>query len=444
MIKSKHIKEIRGLLYAKGTLKITEEQWFMISAMVVNLGNYLYNLVVGRMLGPSDFADASLLVTMLLVLSFIAMTFQLTSAKYSAEADDDDSLSIVSSMSRYGLITGLIISLCVILFSRQLQLFFQSQSSWMYIMFALSIPLYFLMSVGRGQAQGLRDFRRLSVSYQVEMLIRLCATVALLRLIEIDPSVSISLGILASVGFGYLPIRNKDLKNLRSTSKLTKPLIVFALYTLSYELAQVLINNTDILLVKHYFSAIEAGLYAALAMIGRVVFFIAWMFAMVLLPHVIAAEKSGMDSRNLLWKYVGYTAVLGALITAASYMMPGLIVQILFGSAYVEIASLLWLYALTTSLFAVANMFAYYFLSRSIYAPIYLTFIVGLLQIVGLVAWHDTLLQVVLLQLVLMGILLLAQVAHYMHYCRSQSKLIPNSTTLLLTDSKLPLTEENM
>ena len=395
----------------------------MISAMIVNLGNYLYNLIVGRMLGPSQFADASLLITMLLVLSFLAMTFQLTAAKFSAEMDGEDSQLLVSLMSRYGLVVGAVISLCMVLFSNQLQLFFQSQSAWMYIIFALCVPLYFLMSVGRGHVQGIRNFRLLSISYQVEMLIRLCGTVALLRLLDVDPAISISLGILASVALGYLPIRNKRVKPISSAGRITKTLLVFATYTLVYELSQVLINNTDILLVKHYFAAEEAGLYAALAMIGRVVFFIAWMFAMILLPHVVAAEKAGKDSRSLLWKYVGYTAILGAIITGVSYILPELIVHILFGTAYVEIASLLWLYALATSLFAVANMFAYYFLSRSVYGPIYLTFIVGLLQIFGLVAFHDTLLQVVLLQLVLMGILLIAQVGHYVHFSRIESRI---------------------
>ena len=394
----------------------------MISAMIVNLGNYLYNLIVGRMLGPSGFADASLLVTMLLVLSFLAMTFQLTAAKFSAEMDGEESQLLVSLMSRYGLVVGAVISLCMVLFSNQLQLFFQSQSAWMYIIFALCVPLYFLMSVGRGYVQGIRNFRQLSISYQVEMLIRLCGTVALLRLLDVDPAISISLGILASVALGYLPIRNKRVMPISSAGRITKTLLVFATYTLVYELSQVLINNTDILLVKHYFAAEEAGLYAALAMIGRVVFFIAWMFAMILLPHVVAAEKAGKDSRSLLWKYVGYTAILGAIITGVSYILPELIVHILFGTAYVEIASLLWLYALATSLFAVANMFAYYFLSRSVYGPIYLTFIVGLLQIFGLVAFHDTLLQVVLLQLVLMGTLLAAQVAHYVHFNRIETK----------------------
>ena len=205
----------------------------MISAMIVNLGNYLYNLIVGRMLGPSGFADASLLVTMLLVLSFLAMTFQLTAAKFSAEMDGEESQLLVSLMSRYGLVVGAVISLCMVLFSNQLQLFFQSQSAWMYIIFALCVPLYFLMSVGRGHVQGIRNFRLLSISYQVEMLIRLCGTVALLRLLDVDPAISISLGILASVALGYLPIRNKRVMPISSAGRITKTLLVFATYTLA-------------------------------------------------------------------------------------------------------------------------------------------------------------------------------------------------------------------
>lgn len=415
----------------------------MLSAMIVNVGNYLYNLIIGRMLGPVGFADASLLVTMLLVLSFLAMTFQLTTAKFTAETDGIESQSMVSSMSRYALIIGLVISFSVMSFSESLQEFFQSESRWMYVIFALSIPLYFLMSIGRGYVQGVRSFSKLSMSYQLEMLVRLCGTVALLQLLDVEPGISISLGIVASVVLGGIPIRN-SIKPLKGSNRITKTLWVFAMYTLVYELSQVLINNTDILLVRHYFSAQEAGLYAALAMIGRVVFFIAWMFAMVLLPHVIAAEKAGKDSRTLLWRYVAYTSVLSIIITGASYLMPNLIVQILFGSAFIGIAPLLWLYALATSLFAVANMFAYYFLSRSIYGPIYLTFIVGLLQVIGLVVFHDTLHQVVILQVVLMGTLLVAQVGHYIHYCKGALVSGPIEARLPIADSNLPLTEDKL
>ena len=61
--------------------RVTPEQLFMISVLTVNGGNYLYNLILGRLLGPAQFADAAVLITFLLVLSFVAMTFQLSDCK---------------------------------------------------------------------------------------------------------------------------------------------------------------------------------------------------------------------------------------------------------------------------------------------------------------------------------------------------------------------------
>ena len=68
-------------------LKINPEQIFVLSAILVNGGNYLYNLILGRYLGPREFADASVLITFLLILSFAAMTFQLIAAKFVVQFD---------------------------------------------------------------------------------------------------------------------------------------------------------------------------------------------------------------------------------------------------------------------------------------------------------------------------------------------------------------------
>lgn len=426
------MKRFIPLYLSKGKLNISGEQWFMLSAMIVNAGNYLYNLVIGRMLGPEKFAEASLLVTLLLVLSFLAMTFQLTAAKFTAESDLTVGERTVQVLHKYGLGLGLILSGLLSVFAFQFRSFFNTDSSLTFIVFALCIPVYILMSIGRGQIQGRRSFNRLACSYQLEMLVRLFLTVSLLFLLKIDASITISIGIVASVILGYLPVRLTPNKKQVDKQILPKAILVFAIYTSVYELSQVLINNTDILLVKHYFPADQAGLYAALAMIGRVVFFVAWMFAMVLLPNVIAAEKAGQDSSPLLWKYIAYTTILGVLVSGFSFLFPEFIINILFGSLYISIAPLLWLYALATSLFAISNMFAYYFLSKSVYTPVYLTLGFGILQVILVIWFHDTLLQVVLVQLVLMATLLIMQALHYRWFCsRQTSNKLPLTTTTI-------------
>ena len=49
---------------------LTTAHIFMISGILVNGGNYVYNLLLGRFLGPEKFADAAVLVTFLLVSLF--------------------------------------------------------------------------------------------------------------------------------------------------------------------------------------------------------------------------------------------------------------------------------------------------------------------------------------------------------------------------------------
>ena len=70
---------------SKYKIKLSTSQQFMICLLFVNAGNYLYNLVLGRWLGPEVFSNVALLVTLLLMLSFLAMTLQLLSAKFIIE-----------------------------------------------------------------------------------------------------------------------------------------------------------------------------------------------------------------------------------------------------------------------------------------------------------------------------------------------------------------------
>ncbi|MGB3776210.1 MAG: sugar isomerase, partial [Leeuwenhoekiella sp.] len=145
-------------------------QIFMISAMLVNIGNYLYNLALGRMLGPAAFADAAILITFLLILSFLAMTIQLSVAKFTGSFDSEKKDAFIKYARKISLIIGSGVGFLIFIAAGELQQWFQTDSSAMFRIFALGVPLYFLMSVNRGYYQGEQEFIKLSVTYQGEML----------------------------------------------------------------------------------------------------------------------------------------------------------------------------------------------------------------------------------------------------------------------------------
>ncbi len=395
--------------------KITSEQLFMLSVLVVNGGNYLYNLILGRLLGPAQFADAAVLITFLLVLSFIAMTFQLVTAKFSVLFEADLFKNFISRVYKNALLVGLLLGILIIYFSTQLQNIFNTSSSTMFVVFGIGVPLYFLMSVNRGVFQGQKEFKLLSITYQGEMLSRLIITLGLIFLFNIQSSVVIAVGILISFGFGLFPFKTENIsfkKTFVDASK-SKQVRNFFMLTAFYELTQIIINNSDILLVKHYFESYEAGLYASLALIGRIVYFVAWMFVMLLLPTVIQLHKEGKSTAPVLFKYVGYIATIAIVIVLTCAIFPETMITLLFGKSYLPMAPLLWKYAVATGMFAVSNIFAYYYLSLDKYIPVIISGVFGMLQMGLVIIFHQSLEQVVHMQIIAMVLLLLIQIGFF-------------------------------
>ena len=399
--------------------KLSPEQLFMITILFVNGGNYLYNLLLGRILGPAEFSDAAILITLLLILSFVGMTFQIVSAKYAVLLEENYLITFIKLITKYAAFLGVLFGISIVFFYQDLQAIFHTKTAWMFFIFGFGIPLYFLMSVNRGLYQGQNVLNKLATTYQTEMASRLVLTIgAIFLLPNIQSSIIVASGIVMSFVFGIFPFQKlifKGLKSVETPEVDTRSITTFFALTAFYELTQIIINNSDIILVKHFFDNQQAGLYASLALIGRVVYFVAWMFVMLLLPKVIQMEKENQDTLPILLKYVGYIDLLSTSIVLFTALFPEFVVNVMFGKAYVSISFLLWKYALATSLFAVANIFAYYYLSLNQYLPVVVSAFLGSAQIGLIIAYHNSLEQVVHMQIIAMVILLFFQLCYFFY-----------------------------
>ena len=376
----------------------------MISALLVNIGNYAFNLVAGRLVNPAVFGEVSLLVTMLLALSFVAMAFQLTASRFTAAH---------AFLMQAAWRSGLALAVVFIALGSAVQRFFQLSSSLPLVILALSIPVYFAMSVGRGSLQGKLNYRRLAGTYQVEMWVRLALGLGLIALGW--GGMGVSVGLLVSLVACYvLAQSNAARQSAEETTPSERKLIgAFFATTLLYELSQILINNSDVLLVKHYFNGHDAGLYTALSMIGRVVYFGTWSVVMVLFPKVVEQKQKGLPTAHLFWGSLGIVGIISALVVLACLVLPSLIVTILFGDQYLAVSPYLWRYALATTFFALANVFVYYHLSLDRRTPVLLSVLAGMLQIGLILLWHESFTQVVNCQVVAMLVLFLSLVVYH-------------------------------
>ncbi len=404
-VKTKLKGLLAGGLFGSGML-------LFISMTIVNGGNYLFNLILGRWLGPADFSDLSLIVTIMLMITFVTVTFQLTSAKFAAVATADEDKQYLSNvrhwLNKMGWGFGLLLALILGVGAPFWQSFFNTASIWPFVILSIGFPIYFAQGVDRGILQGDTRFGPLAISYQAEMWVRL---VFALLFVWIGWSVNGAVGGISLSFAATWFVARKAKVNLPKPRPLSrkqkKAIALFAGPVIVAHLSQILINNSDIIIVKRFFEAEEAGLYAALALIGRIVFFATWSVVTVLFPIVAQKHQKGEPHRHLLAISLGLVAAVSGAILAMSYLFPEMIVGILFGQAYLSIAPLLWLYALATSIYALANVIITYRLSTGQGMGSWLAVVGGLTQVIGLWLFHSSLRQVVVAQIYIMSFMFL-------------------------------------
>lgn len=397
---------------------VTDGSILLISTLLVNAGNYAINLLLGRWLGPADFSEVSLLVTFLLMVSFFALAFQLTTAKFTATNEalkpPRSSFGIVNLLNKKAAKEGIILSLGLILILSVSKEYFHLDSIIPFVIFAISMPFYLLMSINRGYLQGKLSYKHLAITYQSEMWVRLIFTILLVYFgLRVN---GVALALLASLLATWY-ISRYLIKTEISTEPIDqKAILNFFKMVLIYEFSQILINNSDIVLVKHFFEPTEAGLYAALALVGRIVYFGTWTIVTLLFPMVIKLEKEGKNSLPIFFGGLGVVMAIASIITLVCYLFPDLMMNILFGSKYLSVSPLLWKYAVATSLFAGSNVFVYYHMSLDRHLPIYLSIAFGLFQIIGLYFFHESFEQVIKIQIILMSLLMALMIIYQVVY----------------------------
>lgn len=400
----------------------------MLSMTVVNAGNYIYNLIMGRWLGPSLFADLSLIVTLLLVVTFLTAPIQMTAARYAAihTADGDD--KTLASLRRLiwfvALSLGLTLTAFFAIFAPALKNFFHTQSSLSFVIFGMALPFSMLQAVERGMLQGRTNFKILAISYQVEMWSRLLVSILLVALgLSVNGAV---IGISLSFVFTWWVARSAvtGLASREPVSKTVRmDLLAFAAPVLVSQLGQILINNSDVILVKRFFETSDAGKYAALALIGRIVFFATWSVVTTMFPIVAQKQKMGESHTHLLWISLGIVGGVSLPVVLLTLFFPQWVITILFGEKYLGVANLLWLYALATSLYSLANVVINYRLSLGMGRETGFAIAAGLAQVLGIIFFHASLAQVVYVQVIVMAALFLALLWHNFLHGRTVSFL---------------------
>ena len=261
-----------------GPSKIKGLQAKIISASVVLLSgstlavgiNLAYNVAVAHFLGPKGFGNANALYTLLTLISAITLSFQIVTSKIVAQQSDEASRDAsYRDLQRAAWACGLIMASLLILFKHQITNYLDLPNARLVMILAVGAAFYVPLGSRRGYIQGAFGFRKLAINLVFEGCARLFGSLLLVALgLGVEGVIMANALAMAIAYFAIAPKLNLSGVNPMSFKssfrEVSHATIFFA--------GQVLINNCDIVLVKHFFAPSDAGLYAAIAMVGRVTF----------------------------------------------------------------------------------------------------------------------------------------------------------------------------
>ncbi|MBV8208407.1 MAG: oligosaccharide flippase family protein [Acidobacteria bacterium] len=385
----------------------------LIGIAIVSAFNFGYNVAMARMLGPAEFGHASAAVTLLMLVSAITLAFQLVCAKFVARNESPGArASLVQSLLQRAWIVGLAMAALMALGSGGVSRYLRLPASSIVLVLCLGIAFYVPLGVKRGAMQGECAFPRLAGNFILEVVVKFGSALLLVGLgFGVMGAVA---ALTASVALAYfLPPSGHRFFGHRE--KCIPASFREGMQAMIFFIGQVIINNIDILLVKHFFAPEAAGMYAAVALVGRVLYFACWSVVSAMFP-VSAGTRAEEHNASLLVVPLLLVVLLSVGFILLVTFVPGLIVHVVFGSGYHEAEPLLSLYAAATGLYSLSVVLMAYEMSRRIANTGWLQLFFSGAIVAGIELFHSTLRDVIVVQIVLMVVLLIAVSLPFFRY----------------------------
>lgn len=383
----------------------------------VNFLNYVYHLIMGRLLGPSNYGELAALFSLNGLLGIIPGSLSLVIIKYVSSSKTDEGIEdIVRWFNKKVFLSAISLFLLIVVLAPYISSFLNIQNYLLIILtgsvFLFSIPALFNRSV----LQGLLRFKQMVISVLAETGLKLILGVLFVYL---GFSVGGAVGALVVGGWAGWILSRMAIVDYIKKGQIRLPQIKqFFLYSvpvLIQSVAMTSIYSTDLILVKHFFSPHEAGIYASLSTLGKIIFFGTGPIGAVMFPLVAKKQSRGENYVKIFNYSLFLTIVASLTILTIYWLFPEIVIKTLYGPLYLEGANLLVWFGIFTTLFTLSSLYVSYNLSMGKTKVVVIPSIVAILQIIGIWIYHYNLMIVIIIS-VFVNTLLLSLLLIYSSY----------------------------
>jgi len=372
-------------------------------SIVTNVGAYLYHLFAGRILGPVGYGELASLISLLYIFGVPTTVLSTVLVKYFSKCKADSSageakdlyIRMVQVLGKISVVLFVLFLVASPYIASFLNLTTPRSLYWIFLGFVLTI----FATVNGSIMQGFQLFVWVSAYGALGMLAKLAISTPLAYFgVEWTIIGSVIASLIVFVLF-FLPIRFIFQAKRKSLFLTKKELLLFSAPTFLTLLGLTSLYSFDIVLVRHFLNPAESGLYSAIATLGKVIFYASSAVTLVLFPVLSERTAKQEPAGKILSIALLLVGIISIGVTVIYFLVPTLVIQLLFGASYDGGAPYLGLFACFISLYSLGNVFVLTCLAVNKLSIWMITIIAAVLQAILISLFHQTIMDVIMVNI---------------------------------------------
>ena len=330
---------------------------FYIGNFTNSIFRYLFHLVLLRFLAPAEYGEFLSYLSLIYLLSIPMTTIATVITKYVSEFKGKEDKVSINLFFHHILHTftpiAFLLSLLLVLFSGPLAILFKAQAP-VFVILGISVFISLFQTTLNSYLIAFQKFIFQTVLGLFGVVITILISIALIKV-----GFGATGAVIGQILGGIIPsiIIFLKLKSVLVPKAVVKnaPHISFTSfmgYSFLFALGTMSLISTDILVVRIIFDPHSSGIYSSLSILGRIILFGLLPLVGLVLP-IASHRHAATGSAKSIFIKLGAVITLFGLIGAGIFStFPELIVRMLSGPAYLEVAEYLPLFAFTMVFFA--------------------------------------------------------------------------------------------
>ena len=400
-----------------------------LGAFLGNIFNFLFNLFMSRNVSDSDYGTltslSSLMTLFALPVGAIIPMLVYFSASYYAKGDLDLIRGLYRKVTKPAFIIGIVFLAIFSIYRIEIARFFNIQETSYIIFVGLNTFLAFVGLANQPLLQAKLAFGFLASLNTFSAFLKLT-----LSIIAVFFGYSVGGVLWAFLISSLIPyfVSFFPLKFLlaRNTTVPSISLKSISLYGAPAALAMFGLTSLitiDIILVKHFFAPDDAGVYARLSLIGKVIYYFSAPIASVMFPLIAQKHSKGENFHNDVRLSFLLVLIPSICLLIFYSLFPSFVVSIFSPKPIPHpLVYLIIVFGIFTGIYGLLSVLTNFYLSinkTNVFIPILLG---AFFQAMLIWLFHETFFQVIMISLSIAGLLLIGLLLYYWKLYGKKSK----------------------